>query len=57
MIDVKEISGTKLTTENFKNFILSLERENLKKLTREDKKQMVTKIIKCYEEAKKNDNK
>ena len=57
MIDVKEISGTKLTTENFKNFILSLERENLKKLTREDKKQMVRKIIKCYEEAKKNDNK
>lgn len=57
MIDIKEISGSKLTAENFKDFVLSLERENLRKLDRDDKKQMVSKIVHNYEEAQKNDHK
>ena len=56
MIDVKNITGRNLTVENFKDFVLDLERENLKKLDREDKKQMVSKIVRNYEEAQKNDN-
>lgn len=50
------IDGSKLTVENFKNFVLSLERENLRKLDRDDKKQMVSKIVHSYEEAQKNDH-
>lgn len=57
MNDIKDISGNKLTAENFKDFVLALERENLRKLDREDKKQMVSKIVRNYEEAQKNDNK
>lgn len=45
-----------LTVENFKNFILELERENLLNLSREDKKQMVAKIMRLYEEAKRRGN-
>lgn len=56
MIDIKEISGEKLTSENFKNFVLELERENLRNIDKEDKKQMVSKIVRNYEEAKKSDN-
>ena len=55
MID-KKFSG-ELTIENFKNFILELEKENLLNLSQDDKKQMVAKIMKTYEEAKKSDNK
>lgn len=57
MSDIKDISGSKLTADNFKDFVLTLERENLRKLDREDKKQMVSKIVRNYEEALKNDNK
>lgn len=56
MIDIKEISGDKLTAENFKDFVLELERENLRNIDKEDKKQMVSKIVRNYEEAKKSDN-
>lgn len=55
MIDIKNISGENLTVENFKNFVLELERENLRNIDKEDKKQIVSKIIKNYEEAKKGD--
>ena len=54
MID-KKFSG-ELTIENFKNFILELEKENLLNLSQDDKKQMVAKIMREYEEAKKNGN-
>lgn len=57
MTDIKNISGENLTVENFKNFVLELERENLRNLDKEDKKQMVSKIVRSYEEAKKSDNK
>lgn len=57
MINISNISGEKLTVENFKNFVLDLERENLRNLDKDDKKQMVAKIMKTYEEAKKSDNK
>ena len=57
MINISNISGEKLTVENFKNFVLDLERENFRNLDKEDKKQMVAKIMKTYEEAKKSDNK
>ena len=56
MID-KKIVGENLTVESFKDYILEMEKDNLKNLTREDKKQMVAKIVRTYEEAKKNDNK
>ena len=56
MNSIKDISGNNLTVENFKEFILELERTNLKKLEKEDKKQMISKIIRTFEEAKKNDN-
>ena len=56
MIDIREISGDKLTAENFKNFVLELERQNLRNIDKEDKKQMVSKIVRNYEEAKKSDN-
>ena len=54
MID-KKFSG-ELTIENFKNFILELEKENLLNLSQDDKKQMVAKIMREYEEAKKSGN-
>ena len=54
MID-KKFSG-ELTIENFKNFILELEKENLLNLSQNDKKQMVAKIMREYEEAKKSGN-
>lgn len=56
MIDIKEISSGKLTAEGFKDFVLELERENLRNIDKEDKKQMVSKIVRNYEEAKKSDN-
>ena len=52
----KPVFTEELTPENFKEFILNLERENLKNLFKEDKKVMVSRIIKAYEEAAKNDN-
>lgn len=57
MSDIKKISGDNLTVENFKDFILELERTNLRNLDREDKKQMAAKILRNYEEAIKDDNK
>lgn len=56
MIDIKEISGDKLTADSFKDFVLELERENLRNIDKEDKKQMVSKIVRNYEEAEKGDN-
>ena len=53
MIKLEDISGEKLTVDNFKEFVLEIERENLKKLEKEDKKQMVSKIMRTFEEAKK----
>ena len=52
--DIKEIE---LTPQNFKDYVLFLEKNNLKNIQKEDKKNMVSKIIRAYEEAKKNDNK
>lgn len=57
MSDIKNISGDNLTVENFKDFVLELERTNLRNLDREDKKQMAAKILRNYEEAIKDDNK
>lgn len=45
-----------LTVENFKDFVLELENNNLKNIEKEDKKSMVAKIIRIYEEAKKDGN-
>ncbi len=55
MIDKKSIEGN-LTPEKYKDFILNLERDNLQNLVKEDKKSMVAKIIRVYEEEKKNGN-
>lgn len=55
MTDEKLI-GKNMTPENFKDFVLELERDNLKNLNKEDKKSMVSKIIRIYEEGKKSDN-
>ena len=52
----KKFTG-QLTVENFKDYILDLERDNIRELTKEEKKEMASKIIRNYEEAKKNDNK
>ena len=54
MIDKK--FSRELTIENYKNFILELEKENLLNLSQDDKKQMVAKIMREYEEAKKSGN-
>ncbi len=43
-----------LTPEIFKDVILELENQNLRKLEQEDKKIMITKILKKYEEMKKD---
>ena len=57
MSDKRDTKFTKeLTVENFKNYILDLERENIRDISKEDKPRMVQRIIKAYEEAKKNDN-
>ena len=45
-----------LTVENFKDFVLEIESENLKNIAKEDKKNMVAKIIRIYEEVKKDGN-
>ena len=52
-----KMKKSECTVENFKDFVLNLERDNLKKVTKEDKKVMVAKIMRTYEEAQKNDNK
>lgn len=41
----------------FKKKILELEKENISTINKSDDKQMVAKIIRTYEEMKKNDNK
>ena len=41
---------------NYKDYVLELERTNLKNIDKEEKKAMVAKIIRTYEEAKKNGN-
>ena len=43
--------------ESFKTTIIDLEKENLSNINKIDDKQMVAKIIRVYEEKKKNDNK
>ena len=45
-----------LTPENFKDYVMELENNNLKNIAKEDKKNMVAKIIRTYEEAKKDGN-
>lgn len=54
MID-KKFSGN-LTPEAFKDFVLDLERTNLHNIDKEEKKVMVSKIMRNYEEAKKDGN-
>lgn len=54
MID--KFTGKELIAENFKDFVLDLERDNLKNINKEDKKVIVTKIVRAYEEARKNGN-
>lgn len=46
-----------MNVENFKEYVLNLERDNLKNINKEDKKAMVSKIIRTYEEGKKDGNK
>lgn len=55
MTDTK-ILAEKMTPENFKDLILEMERENLRNLDKEEKKVMVSRIIRVYEESKKNGN-
>lgn len=55
MID--KFTEENLTEENFKNYVLDIEDTNLKNIEKEDKKSMVAKIIRTFEEAKKNGNK
>lgn len=55
MID--KFTEENLTEENFKNYVLDIEATNLKNIEKEDKKSMVAKIIRTFEEAKKNGNK
>ncbi len=43
--------------KKFKETILKLEKENIVTINKSDDKQMVAKIIRTYEEMKKNDNK
>lgn len=52
-----KFTAENLTAENFKEFVLDIERNNLKQIDKEEKKGMVSKIIRTYEEAKKNGNK
>lgn len=52
----KKMSGIELNPENFKEYVLEIERENLKNIDKDEKKIMVAKIIRTYEEAKKNGN-
>ena len=47
-----KFTASELTVENFKDFLLEIENNNLKNIDREDKKSMVAKIIRSYEEAK-----
>lgn len=54
MID--KFTAESLTVENFKEFVLGIESNNLKQIDKEDKKSMVSKIIRTYEEAKKDGN-
>ena len=51
------ITKENITVDSFKDFVLELERNNLKNISKEDKKTMVAKIIRTYEEAKKDGNK
>ena len=51
----KKIEGN-LTPETYKDIILKLERDNLYNVDKENKKSMVDKIIKIYEEEKNNVN-
>ena len=53
----KKFEGKELTPQNFKDYILELEKNNLKNIDKDDKKNMVAKIVRTYEEAKQNDNK
>ena len=53
----KKFEGKELTPQNFKDYVLELEKTNLKNIDKDDKKNMVAKIVRTYEEAKKNDNK
>lgn len=46
-----------LTAENFKEFVLTIESNNLRDINKNDKKTMVSRIIRTYEEAKKDGNK
>ena len=55
MID--KFAEKELTAENFKEFVLEMERDNLKNIDKADKKVIVTKIVRVYEEARKDGNK
>lgn len=55
MID--KFAEKELTAENFKEFVLEMERDNLKNIDKADKKVIVTKIVRGYEEARKDGNK
>lgn len=56
MTDEKKFNSM-LTPDNFKDYILELEKNNLRNINKEDKKVIVAKIVRKYEEALKNDNK
>ena len=55
MID--KFTKENITVDSFKDFVLELERNNLRNISKEDKKTMVAKIIRTYEEANKDGNK
>ncbi|MDR1700204.1 MAG: hypothetical protein LBR68_03340 [Lachnoclostridium sp.] len=52
----KKLLTKNLTVDSFKELVLEMERENLVNISKEDKKVMVSKIIRIYEEAKNHGN-
>ena len=55
-LKIDKFNDKPLTAENFKDFVLELENKNLKNINKDDKKTMVSRIIRTYEEAKKHGN-
>lgn len=54
---INKFTAETLSVEKFKDYVLEMESNNLQNIDKEDKKSMVSKIIRTYEEAKKNGNK
>ena len=57
-MEVTSMTDEFLTPEQeaFKNKILEMERESISNITKTDDKQLISRIIRLYEEEQKNDN-